>query len=283
MLALKLTNGKRNIIHMIFGPQTQFQFDMIGFIYLELGKMLASFDDRSLPLGIVITRCDDETMTFQAIASSIGQSETNEHGVIYSDNNYMEMIGKIASVSNDAHNTFFGTDGLDEQEEAYADSNDYVPEEEDIDERVEKLKEEAANTPPKNKKPTPNEMFGIKATYTKGDMRGIYIENCICALCGSEGVYARKGIQVMCADCLKIEYGRHKLDSSSLPQEEEKAFHDWFKRELSTISSDDTRADTEDAGGNEKGIKGEGKSKNTRHKGKPKSGDSQIDGNAEST
>ena len=236
MLALKLTNGKRNIIHMIFGPQTQFQFDMIGFIYLDLTTLIESYDDSTLPIGIVITRCEDEIATFQAISHSVDDQKTNESGVIFTDDHYMDMIGKIS----DEHSSFFMGDNDEEDEDEEDDIEDDDIEEEDthkIRANVDDKRQTINNA---------SKLFDVKATITKGDLRGVYLSNCQCALCRNMGVYARKGLPVMCADCLKIEFGLHKLQhdtDTGISIKERMEFDAYLtdqigKKEKKTVSGD---------------------------------------------
>ena len=60
-------DGISNVVHMIFGPQTGFQFDLLGKCELNLDDFIESFPDPTLPFKLIVTRSDDEHRTMEDI------------------------------------------------------------------------------------------------------------------------------------------------------------------------------------------------------------------------
>ena len=63
MLIFNTTDGDSNCIHLVIGPQTDLQFDMSGFVRLDISEMLERYPDKSLPLNLILTRSDNEAAT----------------------------------------------------------------------------------------------------------------------------------------------------------------------------------------------------------------------------
>jgi hypothetical protein len=72
MLIFNACDGNYNIIHIVMGPQTQFQLDMTGRLKIDLQRVIANFEN-SLPVKMVMTRTENEKRTVQMLSSLNGQ------------------------------------------------------------------------------------------------------------------------------------------------------------------------------------------------------------------
>ena len=77
MLIFNTTDGDVNSIHLVIGPQTDLQFDMVGFLRLDISEMLERYPDKSLPLTLLMTRSENEFVTMQKL-KLMGHSSINE-------------------------------------------------------------------------------------------------------------------------------------------------------------------------------------------------------------
>lgn len=67
MIIIQNSSKETNIIKCIIGPETDFQFDVAGFVAIDLSAILARFEDKSLPVHMVFTRSLNETATSEMI------------------------------------------------------------------------------------------------------------------------------------------------------------------------------------------------------------------------
>jgi len=119
MIVLQNMTETNNIIHLIIGPQTNFQFDMSGALEVDIQKMIDQFPNKNLPIKLVITRSLNESETASILSAMTAARGSQEYSIPENDNsnsksNVMKNLLKMLEEEKKKQNNKVGISGADD-------------------------------------------------------------------------------------------------------------------------------------------------------------------------
>jgi len=201
MLILKRIQEDVNLIHLVIGPETDLQFDMLGALNLDLQGIIDSFPNHNLPVSLMVTRTDNELYTMQ-------QLQQNSQ---ISGNNLQEETTRG-----------LGSSGLSEDEEIRR----YANLRKQIEAHTDEKNEHVSNLMDKLNKQMEREDEAKRGTKEKDslmDPRGVYSIETKCSACGERGAYIKSRRIPKCGSCLKIDYEVNKKKRERRKQKQAEA------------------------------------------------------------